>query len=105
MAYPELDLQLTGFKLKLNILLMSFSTIFCILESNSSTVLFLCWNLFLFLCFYTNALVSFDYYRMCMYVIWAWLKHILFMTEHDKGLGRAKKLCLALSLFGLVIYL
>ena len=24
-------------------------------------------------------------------------KHILFMTEHDKGLGRAKKLCLALS--------
>ena len=27
----------------------------------------------------------------------AWFKHILFMTEHDKGLGRAKKLCLALS--------
>ena len=26
-----------------------------------------------------------------------WFKHILFMTEHDKGLGRAKKLCLALS--------
>ena len=25
------------------------------------------------------------------------VKHILFMTEHDKGLGRAKKLCLALS--------
>ena len=24
-------------------------------------------------------------------------KHVLFMTEHDKGLGRAKKLCLALS--------
>ena len=21
-----------------------------------------------------------------------WFKHILFMTEHDKGLGRAKKL-------------
>ena len=29
--------------------------------------------------------------------IWPWVKHILFMTEHDKGLGRAKKLCLALS--------
>ena len=27
----------------------------------------------------------------------SWFKHILFMTEHDKGLGRAKKLCLALS--------
>ena len=26
-----------------------------------------------------------------------WFKHILLMTEHDKGLGRAKKLCLALS--------
>ena len=26
-----------------------------------------------------------------------WFKHILFMTEHDKGLGRDKKLCLALS--------
>ena len=26
-----------------------------------------------------------------------WLKHIFFMTEHDKGLGKAKKLCLALS--------
>ena len=26
-----------------------------------------------------------------------WFKHILFMTEHDKGLGRAKKLCLAHS--------
>ena len=26
-----------------------------------------------------------------------WFKHILFMTEHDKGLGRAKKLRLALS--------
>ena len=26
-----------------------------------------------------------------------WFKHILFLTEHDKGLGRAKKLCLALS--------
>ena len=23
-----------------------------------------------------------------------WFKHILFMTEHDKGLGRAKKLLL-----------
>ena len=27
----------------------------------------------------------------------SWFKHILLMTEHDKGLGRAKKLCLALS--------
>ena len=26
-----------------------------------------------------------------------WFKHILFMTEHDKGLSRAKKLCLVLS--------
>ena len=25
------------------------------------------------------------------------VKHILFKTEYDKGLGRAKKLCLALS--------
>ena len=24
-----------------------------------------------------------------------WFTHILFMTEHEKGLGRAKKLCLA----------
>ena len=29
--------------------------------------------------------------------LYIWFKHILFMTEHDKGLGRAKKLCLALS--------
>ena len=28
----------------------------------------------------------------------SWFKHILFMTEHDKGLGRAKKLCLGLSM-------
>ena len=27
----------------------------------------------------------------------SWFKLILFMTEHDKGLGTAKKLCLALS--------
>ena len=38
----------------------------------------------------------------CMIPLWkvcfgAWFKHILFMTEHDKGLDRAKKLCLALS--------
>ena len=26
-----------------------------------------------------------------------WFKHILFMAEHDKGLDRAKKLCLAIS--------
>ena len=32
----------------------------------------------------------------CTYQL-TWFKHILFMTEHDKGLGRAKKLCLALS--------
>ena len=24
----------------------------------------------------------------------SWFKYILFMTEHDTGLGRAKKLCL-----------
>ena len=27
--------------------------------------------------------------------VFGWFKHILFMTEHDTGLGRAKKLCLA----------
>ena len=27
-----------------------------------------------------------------------WFKHILFMTEYAKGLGRAKKVCLALSI-------
>ena len=32
--------------------------------------------------------------RGCLFV---WFKHILFMAEHDKGLGRAKKLCFALS--------
>ena len=30
--------------------------------------------------------------------IGTWFKHILFMTEHDKGLDRAKKLCLCCSL-------
>ena len=34
-----------------------------------------------------------------------WFKHILFMTEHDKGLGRAKKLCLALSKIGTSFHL
>ena len=30
--------------------------------------------------------------------VWSnWLKDILFVTEYDKGLGRAKMLCLALS--------
>ena len=35
----------------------------------------------------------------------SWFKHILFMAEHNKGLGRADKICLALSkiiCFGLV---
>ena len=26
-------------------------------------------------------------------LFFVWFKHILFMTEDDKGLGRAKKLC------------
>ena len=30
-----------------------------------------------------------------------WFKHILFMAEHEKGLGRAKRLCLALSMLTL----
>ena len=50
---------------------------------------------FLFLCLFVCLFAFF-----CLFVFFVFFgggKHILFMTELEKGLGTAKKLCLALS--------
>ena len=51
-----------------------------------------CYYRTMFHCWHLYGIEAFDILNKVY-----WFKHILFMTEHDKGLGRAKKLCLALS--------
>ena len=39
------------------------------------------------------SLSSWNGYRVCQSCVCAWLKHSLYVTEHEQGLGRAETLC------------